>query len=690
MASLIDRLLGRTETALTVYEPQAIEAKAAIGPGVFAMMNGTPLHSFSRDPHRLMAEAQALYHTNVWVNAAERAIVDRFTRIDWHLEDDDGDTVDETSPAPYQAVLRLLERPSKTKTRRQLWGLTLRHNGLCGNAAWLLDQRDALADTPLETLYVNPVRLTPKTDPAGNIVGWVLDDPDNPIVARYSQSPGIPLLAEEVIHFTLHEPDWGPWGIGVAEAAQRKIQLDNLTDTHAGGVLAAGGRLSGMITPKTGQTVNDDQWVQFVRDWRSITSDPDAAKRLQIAKMPLDFTQMTASPKDLQLVDVARGNRDDILAAWGVPGSQIGIMSARGMNSGETVKYEEAALWQGAIEPRAEAFREKVQTELLDRFAALGVTVTLVLDYPSFDDEAPLYENASKAKLIPLTNNERRALVGLDPLEDEELGNQIYLASEMNRVDESKEPTPPVPPAFPQIAAATDEETEVVEGKADFRKPLLGLRSRTETTWEPKLRATVARVLGEQERYVVSRAAHLLAKPTDKTWWNEEREAKRLSDALDPLIVDLAREVANRTGDTIRKPEGKADGFLDRVVELVRRSVGARILGINATTRDKVTAAVAQGIEAGWSPAVLAQHLRESAAFDEARAEMISRTETMNVYNDAALGSYQALDVTEVEAIDGDDDAECAARNGKRFPIDEAYGIADHPNGTLDWMPVVK
>ena len=73
---------------------------------------------------------------------------------------------------------------------------------------------------------------------------------------------------------------------------------------------------------------------------------------------------MTASPKDLQLVDVSKGNRDDILAAWGVPPSQIGIMAARGLNSGETVKYEEAALWQGAIEPRAEAFREK---ELLER-----------------------------------------------------------------------------------------------------------------------------------------------------------------------------------------------------------------------------------------------------------------------------------------------------------------------------------
>jgi hypothetical protein len=46
--------------------------------------------------------------------------------------------------------------------------------------------------------------------------------------------------------------------------------------------------------------------------------------------------------------------------------------------------------------------------------------------------------------------------------------------------------------------------------------------------------------------------------------------------------------------------------------------------------------------------------------------------------------------VTEVEAIDGDEDSECAARHGQRYPIDEALGITDHPNGTLDWLPVLK
>jgi hypothetical protein len=73
----------------------------------------------------------------------------------------------------------------------------------------------------------------------------------------------------------------------------------------------------------------------------------------------------------------------------------------------------------------------------------------------------------------------------------------------------------------------------------------------------------------------------------------------------------------------------------------------------------------------------------------DARAETIARTETALSYNRAALNGYREFNVRQVTAIDGDTDAECAARNGSTFSLDDAYGIADHPNGTLDWVPVV-
>jgi SPP1 gp7 family putative phage head morphogenesis protein len=125
------------------------------------------------------------------------------------------------------------------------------------------------------------------------------------------------------------------------------------------------------------------------------------------------------------------------------------------------------------------------------------------------------------------------------------------------------------------------------------------------------------------------------------------------------------------------------------VIDIIRTAVGARITGINQTTRDKIQAIIEQGVTSNLSPAELGRVIREATAFDEARAEMIARTETALAYNDAALGTYREFEVSHVQAIDGDTDAECAARNGNVYTLEEASGITDHPNGTLDWVPVV-
>ena len=685
MASILDRLFPRA------IEP---EVKAVTGPGAFALAHLPSLHSLNSHPNKLMAEAQALFHTNLWVQTAERAITNRLVATEWHLEDEEGETVGEESPEPYKAVLRLMERPSTRKTRNSLWKLTARHLGLCGNAFWLLDQREGLAGTPLEILYINPARMTPVTDSGTNLLGWILDAPGNPVTGSYG-NPGVPLDADEVIHFTLEEPDWGIWGIGIAEAAQRKIELDRLTDTHVGGVLASGGRLTGLIAPKENVTVTDDQWGQFVNDYRRITQDPDAAKRLQIAKMPLDFTEMSASPKDLQLVDVARGNKEDIFAGWQVPLSQVGIQTGRGLNSGETQKYEEAAMYQGAVEPRGDAIVEPVQVHLLDRFADLGVNVRLVVDWPTFDDELPLYENANKARVIPLTVDQRLESVNKDPLDPKvygKLGQAIFIDQSMVALfnPEAPEPAPAPPTEIP--VESTEDEEEVVEDaiKADLRKPLFGLRAKTETTWEPRIRKAVQKVLDEQKAEVLGKTEHMLRKPKETSWWGETKQNRRMMSALEPLVEQLASEVAGETAKTVKKP-AKADSVLERILAFVRAKVAERVTQINATTREKVQQAVAAGIEQGLGPRELGELLQESAAFDEYRAEMIARTETAYAYNDSAIQSYRALDVEKVTVIDGDTDDQCAPVNGATWTTDEALSNPiGHPNCTRDFIPVLE
>jgi HK97 family phage portal protein len=668
MASIIDRLLGRPN-----------EVKAATGPGVAALTYHTPWHTLSRDPNRLMAEGQALFHNNGWVYSAESALGGRFLRTPWHLEDENGDTVDEKSASELQIPWTLLRKPATKKTTDQLWSVTFRHLGLSGNAFWYLDQTDAAFGTPLQVMYINPARMTPVTDAGGNVTGWVLDHPDNPVVNQQSSQyrTGTPLSVDEVIHFTFNEPDWGIWGIGWVEAAQRKIQLDRLADSHAGGILSSGGRLTGLVSPKTGVTVQDDQWVQFVRDWRSITSDPDAAKRLQISKMPVDFTQLSASPKDLQLTEVSKANQETIFGMAGVPLTARGINVPSGLNADLAEGFKEVVY--ETVKERAEPFREKVQSELLDRFGGFGINVKLVLDYPEFDDKTPMFEAASKSVTVALTNNERRNILGLEPLEDEEIGAQIWIASTLTRIDEEPEPvpTPLIPPPIPPT---DDDEEEVVEDAVE------GKAKNLRQSFEPKFQAAIAKVLSAQQRYVLSKSEHLLRKSNDTGWWNEKREHARFMEALEPLVNSLARQTASSV-----KPAGKADLTLPKILEFVRERVGERIKGINAVTRDKVQAAVKTAVEDGLSPADLAASLSESAAFSPERAELIARTETGMAYNDSAVQTYRSLDVEHVQVIDGDGDAECSHADGATWTIDQALSEPlGHPNCVRDFIPVVE
>ena len=216
----------------------------------------------------------------------------------WRLEDADGNTIDKTSAPAAQAVKAQIERPSNqpgANTRRLLWGLTFRHEGLGGNAMWYLDQTERLGGTPLQLLYLNPKRMTEVLDSDGQLQGWILDHPQNP---QRAQGAPTPLDAGNVLHFQLDPPDQGIWAIGIAESAAAQIELNRLSVQQSSKVLAAGGRLAGLAMPKEASQVqlSPDQWNQAIRDWRNITSDPDSARRLQVLAAPVDFIKTAADP----------------------------------------------------------------------------------------------------------------------------------------------------------------------------------------------------------------------------------------------------------------------------------------------------------------------------------------------------------------------------------------------------------
>ena len=358
------------------------------------------------DQQQRMAKAVKLGTEVAYIRSAEQTIsskiADPLMGVAWHIEDPDGETIDETYKDPKaKEAYEIICHPQAALdpkdvgvvySRNDMWEITSRHMGLCGNAAWYGEGLNDFG-IPRAVMYIRPDRLEAVKE--GNVLrGWLLD--------KRPGNSGTKLDIDEVYLFTLETPNDGVFASGLIESAMNKAILQGQIDKHFIEVLSGGGRLSGILAPKTAPITDDGVFGQMLRDWRNVTEQPESARRLQVVRAPVDFLKTTATPQELALIDLMSRNRDDLLALWHVPLSQIASMSGGGLNSGESRKFDLQTLWEAAVTPRLSRMQAVMQGQILDRFKPyLGWVPKLVFDLPTFDDDTPKYDRAQKAALIP-------------------------------------------------------------------------------------------------------------------------------------------------------------------------------------------------------------------------------------------------------------------------------------------------
>ena len=742
--------------------PAPAQGKAGpLGPGAGVLQTEFPLFSLGNSPQHRMRRAWALGQSVAYVFAAERVISGKLSsmgptqeagQVGWHLEDPDGERIDDEYPDPVaRQAFQLLDKPmgalsleeagGMRLTRRQLWDVSTRHMGLCGQGAWVLDNLDGWG-WPSAILYCRPDRLSPEPGPGGTLAGWRLDKglPSNP--------EGTPLALEEVALLYLQTPDEGWFATGLVEAALVKAQLNGSIDKYFAQVLSGGGRLSGILAPRNGAITDEPTYQQLVRDWRNVVEQPEAAKRLQVVRAPVDFTRTVGTPAEMGLGDLMGRNRDDLLALWGVPYSQVGGSPAAGMGMGEARDSDRAALYENAVMPRGAELEETIQ-DILDRLLpVLGWAPRFVWDWPDLMPQATRYDQAQKASTVPLKNRERRAILGLQPFGERVLGTTGAPLDEEVWVPMTIQPVlgavegpamvpeaPEQPPQLQLLEGVQEPEGETPEeqqgqegegegeqesearavagGKARLKPQSAGarvvpgvarLRSSVERKVTPELKRSVAAALKDQGSQVAERVrskwSAIKASPKDDSlWWGRKGSKDRerpwdapLTQALRPALDGVAQLVSGHIHEQLggSSSSGKAGtGPADqRAVDWALRYGSGRVTRINDWTRAELRKLIAQAIEQGMSPLEAGDLVEAWSGWDEYRAERIARTELMFAYNAAALDTYAQYAVTQVEALDGDEDEECAARNGQVYDLPDAAAIMDHPNGTLDWAPI--
>lgn len=689
--TILDRLLGR---------PESSPVKAAFGPGVSAIQNLPPLTVTGSSQQERMAAYLRAYKVG-WFYKAERKISSDFANLKVTLspEDKAGDNTTEiVAPNLFDPIeslsyvdqfLRLMERPNPHQTGRQLRQKSMIRHDMAGAAFFYLESPDAVFGLPKAIYGISPSRMWPSYDRNGELIGWVMD--------YNARGGGVPFTTDEILPWIAGSAEDGVWGVGVVEAVYAQVPLTDLMAKHTADVLTTGGRMAGMVWPKN-RALEENEFLDAQRAWRNVVSDPNSAKRMLIFPEPMEYAAGASTPAEIGIPELALLNRDEILTAFPVDPVILGVPAANGLGGGEERRWQRLAYWEGTIHPRVESFEEVLQTGLVSRYEkAMGGPLDVDVEEPNLDDAPTLLEKAGAMQsLINL---------GFD-------AKEVAAALALDHLKFTPKPEPVAEPEVPPEMRININDT-ARRDTAQVTQPLTVKAvqaSRADVT-EPaarKARQTLATFLAEQQErmattlrsvWPATKAARKSLAPED--WWDAAAETEALAQSLQGLYVEVGRNtmqvVADQTSRIVR-PD-----ITTRVINDLLTQGGTRITGINETTRDAVAREIATAVDRGYSisqvidgvPAEKYGGVRKALmdngipAFDDLRAETIARTETALSYNRAALAGYREYNVREVVAVDGDNDADCRDRDGKTFEVDEAYGLADHPNGTLDWIPVI-
>ena len=710
-----------TTTRASALQPLGVRSlpiKAVSGAGLIAYANDIPLASWLYGDQQARMAAYLRAYKVGWFHKAGRRISEDIATLNWTVSDGDIESEDPQETVlgrpdldipfnqltPIEQFMRLLEKPNPSYMGRVLFGKTQIRRDFAGNAFWFLEGVETEDDLPTAIYGISPARMTPSRDASGRLIGWVMDK-DRP-------SGGIPFTAEQIIAFPMASADDDDaYGVGVVESVFAELPLGDMMARHTSDLLTTGGRLAGMLSPKD-RALTADEFDDAVKAWRSVASDPNAARRLLLFPEPMEYAAGASTPAEIGIPELANLNRDNILTAFPIDPTMLGVQMPSGLNAnGATRREIKEEYWRATVGTRSDALKETIQSQLVSRYErAMGQTFDFDFDIPLLDDAPSIIEKVGAFKgLVSVGFDPREAVktVGLGHVKWLGLPTLLDPAMQAQAAAEARQAQLQAPAQDSGISVQASDttrsdaaSTQVQVAKSVNREDLTASAIRTATN-------ALGTFFEDQRTRVIGRLRDSLpqtkaARKADTgDWWDATEEDRLLTETLRGLYLKVGTSGLQLVADQLGRV------VLSTAVRNVLNDLlsygGARITDINETTRQAIVAQLAEGTRRGYSinqliDGVPAENYagvtgavldNGTPAFDPYRAEVIARTETALSFNRSALTGYNEFGVREVQAIDGDGDEQCAARNGRTFAVADALSIEDHPNGTLDWVPVI-
>ncbi len=247
----------------------------------------------------------------------------------------------------YDNLYYLLNvQPNKTLNAFTFKKLLITHLKLSGNAYIYIER--TIKNEIKSLNIINPTRVKVTVDANGNKVYLV----DNEIVN-----------SDNIIHLINISLD-GIIGKSTLEYARTILSGDFYVDQHNKSFFAGGGALNGILTPKDGVFLSEEQAKDAKNAFINQTNPINGGKlnSVVVLSAELDYKPISLSPKDAQLLETKEFNLLSIAQFFGVPLSKLFYTKSNKYN---TVEAEQLDFLNSTILPLIEQIEVELYRKII-------------------------------------------------------------------------------------------------------------------------------------------------------------------------------------------------------------------------------------------------------------------------------------------------------------------------------------
>lgn len=623
---------------------QKKEAKIPIVSKFQAMINRTPKNRSSlSDP--------ADYNTG-WIFASIRAIAEGVAGINLILV--------RTDKAGNREII--VDHPAITSLRsvndfftfHQLMERLQANLEFRGNEYWYIQpSKDKMFEIyPLVSQFVQPMM-----DQSNYVKGY----------AYKLDNSTINLNPDQVIHFKNFNPKSDLVGASTLSAALDSADTDRGARDYNRSFFENSGRPDVIL--EYPQELNPEEIAKLKQAWTEEFAGVQNGYKTAVASDGLKITTLNAgSHADMEFIEQRRFSRDEILAIFRVPKIVVGIMEDVNRASAEAAIF---AFMEFTICPKMRRIVDTLNEFYLPLFGDSTLRFEFTNKPPEDKQMQTTYfqTGISNGWLSP--NDVRRA-VGLPELKD---GESVFLPYNLAPFSQPAEQAKQVgKPSTKGISYEVDDIADaVVKMNIDAEFETKGSQKNKaqitrQMVYERQFKSAIGKLFTEQK----ARCKEALAKELNTKGMrkralkaqmlrllDKNKEVGATIDLMTPLMGDLIKKEGQAALDYLGLKDDYADSNPD-LQKFIEDSTSHMAETMTDTTIQDISDSILEGLDAGEAIDGLTARIEDATAFDDARAEMIARTETTRAGAQAELDAWDSTGlVTKIIWYTGQDERVC-------------------------------